>query len=157
MTERTMVEGHGAGRFVAALATAPVIGIGALTVGTGLVLAAEGEYGVEPAGFVHAFRFLLLFGAPAAYLAELIVALPLFRFLSRRRLLRPLPVIAAAALVGGLVFTLTWSAFWGAWKLDFTAGGMALGAWAGCVGGVWFWIVAFAGAPPPRQAGWQVA
>jgi hypothetical protein len=150
-----MDDGHGRGRFVAALVTAPVVGIAALTLGAGLVLAAAGEYGVAPAGFVHAFRFLLLFGAPAAYLAEVVVALPLFRYLNRRRLLRPLRVIGAAALVGGLVFTLTWSAFWGAWRLDFAASGMALGAWAGCVGGAWFWMVAFAGAPSARAARWQ--
>lgn len=133
------------GRFVLAWLTAPPVGIVALAAALGLLLVLQGELeaGELATSVIRASGFLLLFGAPGAYLMELLIGLPSYGWLRRRGGIRPGPVLLIAGLTGALAFTLQWALVWGGGSAAGLALELLFGAVGGMVAGLWFWLVAF--------------
>ncbi|HSJ15960.1 MAG TPA: hypothetical protein VK939_16250 [Longimicrobiales bacterium] len=80
----------------------------------------------------------MLYGAPVAFVIELLVGVPAYYLLRSRQRLAPVPIIIIGALAGGLTFTVVSAMILGSW--EWVSAGM-IGTVAGALAGAVFWRV----------------
>ena len=106
------------------------------------VIAWVGETKPLPAGAAaFSLSLVLLFGAPVAYVVAGVAGLPLVLWLQRRGQLRLPLLLAVGAGAGAVAFGVCWAVIWGGIKLpDLPVA--VIGAAAGCLAALVFWIIA---------------
>lgn len=130
-------------RLLIAGITAPLVGItivaAAMRIGLGFQDASSREVLNQTS---HALFFLVFFGALPAYLIELGIGIPAWRYLARRQRLAIAPIVAVGAAAGAVTFALSWSALFEGWNAQFLLQAAGIGALGGAAAGLWFWLVA---------------
>ena len=129
---------------------APIIGV---TVGVGVL----GLLGRDPGSlfgssshFASWLVAILLVGTPVAWLLELALGIPLYRWMLRRNVITMGPVLLTA-VVGGILALIVPLIFFFAGEVTLEAVGIAclLGGTGGLATGLAFWIISGWGRPIP--------
>jgi hypothetical protein len=132
------------GRLGLAWLTTPLVAILALTgIASGYaVMSGELRLREWLGASGHALFFLTLFGAPIAYLIELLIGFPTYVLMRRHGGVRLAGVLGASVFAGMLGLALL--VIGRSWQSGDTAAVIIGGGGCGSVAGLWFWWVAFA-------------